>query len=205
MHWYKWVIWLPIKYNGHIFTFRHGKWKYGLVIYKLWHCVTYVILANLLYAVFMQLLRRAYNLQHPQQQLCQNFRSCDARRNALIRYSPTNLIVVAWSSHHDVMTCTYQTFCIIDPLLEYSLQWRHNDHDGVSNHQPQGCLLNRLFGRRSKKTSKLRVTGLCAGNSPGPVNSPHKGPVTRKMFPFMTSSCSGINDQYFLSFLCCCC
>ena len=24
----------------------------------------------------------------------------------------------------------------------------------------------------------------CAGNSPGPVNSPHKGPVTRKMFPF---------------------
>ena len=23
-----------------------------------------------------------------------------------------------------------------------------------------------------------------AGNSPGPVNSPHKGPVTRKMFPF---------------------
>ena len=27
------------------------------------------------------------------------------------------------------------------------------------------CLLNRLFGRRSKKTSKLRVTGLCEGNS----------------------------------------
>ena len=56
--------------------------------------------------------------------------------------------------------------------------------DGVSNHQPHGCLLNRLFRRRSKKTSKLRVTGLCVGNSPGPVNSPHKGPVTRKMFPF---------------------
>ena len=28
------------------------------------------------------------------------------------------------------------------------------------------CLLNRSFRRRSKKTSKLRVTGLCAGNSP---------------------------------------
>ena len=65
-----------------------------------------------------------------------------------------------------------------------SLQWRHNDHDGVSNHQPHGCLLNRLFRRRSKKISKLRFTGLCAGNSPGPVNSPHKGPVTRKMCPF---------------------
>ena len=65
-----------------------------------------------------------------------------------------------------------------------SLHWRHNDHDGISNHQPYGCLLNRLFRRRSKKTSKLRVTGLCVGNSPGSVNSPHKGPVTRKMFPF---------------------
>ena len=28
-------------------------------------------------------------------------------------------------------------------------------------------LLNRLFGRRSKKIPKLRVIGLCAGKSPG--------------------------------------
>ena len=62
------------------------------------------------------------------------------------------------------------------------LRWHHNDHDGVSNHQPHHCLLNRLFGHRSKKTSKPRVTGFCAGNSP--VNSSHKWPVTRKMFPF---------------------
>ena len=60
----------------------------------------------------------------------------------------------------------------IDRIYRFSkfhgtLHWRHNDHDGVSNHQPRGCLLNRLFRRRSKKTSKLRVTGLCAGNSPG--------------------------------------
>ena len=44
--------------------------------------------------------------------------------------------------------------------------WRHNRRDGVSNHQPHHCLLKRLFRRRSKKTSKLRVTGLCAGHSP---------------------------------------
>ena len=68
--------------------------------------------------------------------------------------------------------------------ISSTLQWRHNDHNGIWNHQHHGCLLNRLLGHRSKKTSKLRVTGLCAGNSPGPVNSPHKGPVTRKMFPF---------------------
>ena len=49
----------------------------------------------------------------------------------------------------------------------YTLRWRHNGRDSVSNHQPLDCLLNRLFRRRSKKTSKLRVTGLCAGNLPG--------------------------------------
>ena len=70
-----------------------------------------------------------------------------------------------------------------DDLVD-ALRWRHNECDSVSNHQPHGCLLNRLFRRRSKKTSKLPVTGLCVGNSPGPVNSPHKWPVTWKMFPF---------------------
>ena len=56
------------------------------------------------------------------------------------------------------------------PWLGYwriTLQWRHNGCDSVSNHRPHDCLLNRLFRRRSKKTSKLRVTGLSAGNSPG--------------------------------------
>ena len=42
----------------------------------------------------------------------------------------------------------------------------HNEHNGVSNHLPHNCLLNCLFRRRSKKTSKLRITGLCEGNSP---------------------------------------
>ena len=48
----------------------------------------------------------------------------------------------------------------------FTLLLHHNGRDGVPNHQPQDCLLTRLFRRRSKKTSKLRVTGLCAGNSP---------------------------------------
>ena len=65
-----------------------------------------------------------------------------------------------------------------------SLQWRHNGRNSVSNHQPHDCLLNRLFRRWSKNTSKLRVTGLCAGNSPGTGEFQHKWPVTRKMFPF---------------------
>ena len=47
------------------------------------------------------------------------------------------------------------------------LQWRHrpNERNGVSNHRRLHCLLNCWFRRRSKKTSKLRVLGLFAGNS----------------------------------------
>ena len=69
-------------------------------------------------------------------------------------------------------------------LFPVTLRWRHNGRDDVSNHQSHNCLLNRSFRRRSKKTSKLRVTGLCAGIHRRPMNSPHKWPATRKLFPF---------------------
>ena len=46
------------------------------------------------------------------------------------------------------------------------MQWHHNWCDRVSNHQTHDRFPNRLFRRRSEKTSKLRVPGLCACNSP---------------------------------------
>ena len=71
-------------------------------------------------------------------------------------------------------------------------EWTNNKHHsdvimGTMASQTTSLTIvynNRLERRRSKKTSKLRVTGLCAGIHRWPVNSPHKGPVTRKMFPF---------------------
>ena len=53
-----------------------------------------------------------------------------------------------------------------DGYAPRSLQWRHNGPDGVSNHRRLDCVLNRLFKRRSKTTSKLRATDLGEGNSP---------------------------------------
>ena len=79
--------------------------------------------------------------------------------------------------------CT-ECFDVCLNVIQYALQWRHNDHDGVSNQQRLDCLLSRLFRRRSKKTSKLRVTGLCEVNLPVAMNSSHKKPITLKMFPF---------------------
>ena len=72
---------------------------------------------------------------------------------------------------------------LLSSMIMFSLQWRHNGRDGVSNHQPHHCLLNRLYRRRSKKTSNSVSLTFVRGIHRWSVKSPHKGPVTRKMFP----------------------
>ena len=71
---------------------------------------------------------------------------------------------------------------------DWSLRWRHNECDGVSNQQLHDCLLNRLFRRRSKHQSSVSLA-FVRGIHRWAVNSPHKGPVTWNMFHLMTSSC----------------
>ena len=69
-------------------------------------------------------------------------------------------------------------------LLFSPLQWHHDGCDGISNHWRLGCILNSLSQRRSKKISKLHPLAFVRGIHWWPMNSPHKGPVTRKMLPF---------------------
>ena len=72
----------------------------------------------------------------------------------------------------------------------YQLQRRHNEHDGVSNQQPDDCLLNRLFwcGDETKHQNSASLA-FVSGIHRWPVISPHKGPVKQKCFHLMTSSC----------------
>ena len=82
------------------------------------------------------------------------------------------------------------------------LQWRHNAQGGVSNNQPYDCLLNRLFRRRSKKPSKLRVTGLCAGNSPVTDEfNAQRASNAGNVSILMTSSCNEISERFSAPFL----
>ena len=82
----------------------------------------------------------------------------------------------SWTWRSYTRVCENNT-CFIDIRVIikwwYGITWIHNERDGVSNHLCLDCSLNRFFRARSKKTSKLHVTGLC-----------DKGVVTRKMFPF---------------------
>ena len=90
--------------------------------------------------------------------------------NIFDMFTPLALIHAATSftSH----TSSYKYCSIVEMIssteyhMQPALQWCHNGHHSVPNHQPHDCLRNDLLRRGSKKTSKLRVTGLCAGNSP---------------------------------------
>ena len=77
-------------------------------------------------------------------------------------------------------------FGVVYPGSLISLQWRHNDGDGVSNKSPASRLFTEPFiqGVDQRKHQTSASLAFVRGIHRGPVNSPHKGPVTRKMFPF---------------------
>ena len=89
-------------------------------------------------------------------------------------------------------TCIFHGYIVTLPDAHFfhwrhdnnTLQWRHDECDGVSNHLPHDCLLNRLSRRRSKKHQASASLAFVTGIHRWPVNSPYKGPVPRKMFPF---------------------
>ena len=68
-------------------------------------------------------------------------------------------------------------------ITSFTLPWRHNELDDISNHRCLDCLLNRLFRRRSKKTSKFRATGLCEGNAPVTGGLPSQRASDAEKFP----------------------
>ena len=78
-----------------------------------------------------------------------------------------------------------------------SILWRHRAYSQIYHYrdviigamasqinQPHDCLLNRSFWRRSKKTSKFCVTGLCGGNSPVTGELPAQMASNAKNVPF---------------------
>ena len=80
-------------------------------------------------------------------------------------------------------------------------QWRYNGRDGVSNLQPHNCLLNRYWGADQIKDQSSASLAFVRGIHRWPLSSPHKGPVTRKMFPFddvkmIMQNCSQALNSY---------
>ena len=99
------------------------------------------------------------------------------------------LTSTVWDATDQIMWYRSRVLLLIKRSM-HSLQWRHNGCDGVSNHWRLDCLLNRLSRHTSKKTLKLRVTGLCERNSPvtGEFLSQRSSNACGICFYLMTSS-----------------
>ena len=108
--------------------------------------------------------------------------SCDREKSQKTIHKDGNIMIhgsCSWKSLiFDIFPCHRQLLMIrcsdiitwwnfSKILARDTLQWCYKEHDGVLNHQPHNCFLNRLFSHRSKKTSKLRVTGLYSGEFTG--------------------------------------
>ena len=77
---------------------------------------------------------------------------------------------------------------------QHVLRWRQAESDCVLNHWRIDCFLGRVFTDRSKKTSNLRVTDLCEGNSPDIGEFPtQRASNGGKCFHLITSSCEAYN------------
>ena len=73
---------------------------------------------------------------------------------------------------------------------QISLQRRHNERVGVSNHLPRDCLLNRLFKAQIKENIKAPRHWPLWGEFTGDPWIPRtKGQLRGKCFHLMTSSC----------------
>ena len=79
---------------------------------------------------------------------------------------------------------TLKNVAFINAIVQFTSRWRHNELDGAFTHQPREFLLNRYSRADQRKHQSSASLAFVWGIHRWPVSSPHKGSVTRKMFPF---------------------
>ena len=95
------------------------------------------------------------------------------------------MAVMIVSCQQESYICVYvyniHTVCC---FYNSALHWRHNGHNGVSNHQPHDSYSTGYLGADQRKHESSASLAFVRGIHRRPVNSPHKGTVTRNMFLF---------------------
>ena len=66
----------------------------------------------------------------------------------------------------------------------FKLQWRYDKHDDISNHRRLDCFSKFSSSADQREHQSSASLAPVRGIHRRPVDSPHKGPVTWKMFPF---------------------
>ena len=91
---------------------------------------------------------------------------------------------LGYSKYRVFLSCEVKLIDVGKTVFTKSpLQKRNNEHDGVSIHQPQDCWLNVYSGADQRKHQSSASPAFVRGIHRWPMNSPHKWPVTREMFP----------------------
>ena len=98
-----------------------------------------------------------------------------------------------WLSHNTLFNRNWNTVPFLQIRMGHkageTLQWRHNERDGVSNHQPHDCWHNRLFKAQIKGNKKAPRHWPLWGEFTGDWWILHtKGQQRGKCFHLMTSS-----------------
>ena len=94
------------------------------------------------------------------------------------------------------LTEAKKAFPCHDVVVALSLQWRHNERDGVSNNQHHRCLLNRFFQTQIKENTKATRHWPLWGEFTEDRWIPRtKGQWRGKCFHLMTSPCYGCGQK----------
>ena len=96
---------------------------------------------------------------------------------------------ISFQTHHKLKSFNTSPVHILnskDPQIDvdYTLQWPHKEHNGVSIHQCLDCLLNQFSDADQRKYQSSTSLAFERRIHQSSVNSPHKWPVKRDMFPF---------------------
>ena len=65
-----------------------------------------------------------------------------------------------------------------------AVRWRHNERDGISNHQARDCLLNHYSDADQRRHQSSASLAFVRGIHRWPVNSPTQMASNAEMFPF---------------------
>ena len=112
------------------------------------------------------------------------------QQKTICQHSPSDIWETSvddflWTARREHGTSCSRSYAGASPCSAWeALQWCHNERSGLSNHRRLDYLVNHLFRRKSKKISKLPVTGPLWGEPPITGGFPAQRAVTRKMFPF---------------------
>ena len=115
---------------------------------------------------------------------------CRYQRHACRRISIRNLAFCLGVNRKDIAFCVIRYVNIDLPhIFRHTWQWRHNGCDGVSNHQPHDCLLNRFIQAQMKENTKApRHWPLCGEFTSHRWIPRTNGKWRGKSFLLMTSS-----------------